>query len=56
MLIKSHDKDFTLTMRWKMRGARRYVSSSLLLFVILILIYANSFDCSWHFDDYSKYS
>ncbi len=39
-------------MRWKMGGARRYVSSSLLLFVILILIYANSFDCSWHFDDY----
>jgi len=31
---------------------RRYVSSCLLLFVILILSYANSFDCSWHFDDY----
>jgi tetratricopeptide (TPR) repeat protein len=39
-------------MRWKMRGMRRYVSSSFFLFVILILIYANSFDCSWHFDDY----
>jgi tetratricopeptide (TPR) repeat protein len=39
-------------MRWKMGDMRRYVSSSLFLFVILILIYANSFDCSWHFDDY----
>ncbi|MGO9212833.1 MAG: hypothetical protein ACLP9S_02950 [Syntrophales bacterium] len=35
-----------------MRGIRRYVSASLFLFVILILVYANSFDCSWHFDDY----
>jgi tetratricopeptide (TPR) repeat protein len=52
MRIKSHDKDFALTMRWKMGDMRRYVSSSLFLFVILILIYANSFDCSWHFDDY----
>jgi tetratricopeptide (TPR) repeat protein len=52
MLIKGHDKDFALTMRWKMRGMRRYVSSTFFLFVILILAYANSFDCSWHFDDY----
>jgi len=46
------DKDFTLSINWKLRDARRHVVSSLLLFVILMLVYMNSFNCSWHFDDY----
>ncbi|HET6460449.1 MAG TPA: hypothetical protein VFG29_06640, partial [Syntrophales bacterium] len=46
------DRDFTLSINWKLRDARRHVVSSLLLFVILILVYMNSFNCSWHFDDY----
>ncbi|MGZ3578030.1 MAG: hypothetical protein ACXU98_03340, partial [Syntrophales bacterium] len=35
-----------------MKDIRRYVSAAGLLFFILVVIYGNSFDCSWHFDDY----
>ncbi len=33
---------------------RKYASAFILLFVFLLLIYSNSFDCSWHFDDYDN--
>jgi protein O-mannosyl-transferase len=31
---------------------RRYLFTFSILFIILLLSYSNSFNCSWHFDDY----
>jgi tetratricopeptide (TPR) repeat protein len=31
---------------------KRYLFTFFSLFIILLLSYSNSFDCSWHFDDY----
>jgi protein O-mannosyl-transferase len=33
---------------------RRNIFVALMLFFLLFLVYANSFDCSWHFDDYDN--
>ena len=52
MRIKSHDKDFPLGITWKAWEIRRYVFSFFSLFVLLLVVYANSFNCSWHFDDH----
>ena len=52
MRIKSHDSDFALSMTWKRGDIRRYAFPFVSLFVLLLAVYANSFNCSWHFDDY----
>jgi tetratricopeptide (TPR) repeat protein len=46
------DKDFTLGGLGMKTGTGGYAFSFLSLFLLLLLIYGNSFDCSWHFDDY----
>ena len=46
------DSDFYLKMPGKKTGIRRYAFPFISLFFILFFIYGNSFDCSWHFDDY----
>lgn len=38
--------DFTLI--------RRHGFALFIMFILLITIYGNSFDCSWHLDDYSN--
>ena len=52
MRIKSQDSDFALSMTWKRGDIRRYAFPFVSLFVLLLAVYANSFNCSWHFDDY----
>src|SRR5271157_2929100 len=52
MGIQIRDSDFALSMTWEIRDIRRYAFSFVSLFVMLLIIYANSFACSWHFDDY----
>ncbi|MGA2332157.1 MAG: hypothetical protein ABSG75_10375, partial [Syntrophales bacterium] len=52
MRIKSHDNDFPFGITWKAWEIRRYVFSFVSLFILLLVAYANSFNCSWHFDDY----
>jgi len=46
------EKDFELNIKWPFQNFRNHVVAAGLLFSILAVIYANSFDCSWHFDDY----
>lgn len=41
-------------MRWDLPNQRKYVTAFALLFVSLLLIYSNSFECSFHFDDFSN--
>jgi len=48
----ARDRDFALNVPGKKTGMRRYIFSFSSLFFILLFIYGNSFDCSWHFDDY----
>jgi tetratricopeptide (TPR) repeat protein len=46
------ENDFNLKIRLPFRKNRSGWFASALLFFLLLLIYGNSFDCSWHFDDY----
>jgi Tfp pilus assembly protein PilF len=48
----NNENDFELNIKLPLKKWRDPLFAAGLLFVILILIYANSFDCSWHFDDY----
>ena len=48
----NYGSDFALNISCKTASIRRYTFSFLSLFLLLFLIYSNSFDCSWHFDDY----
>ncbi|MCX5855789.1 MAG: hypothetical protein NTZ24_14670 [Deltaproteobacteria bacterium] len=52
MNIRNSDLD--LRVRWGKKEIKQYAFSFISLFFLLILIYANSFDCSWHFDDYAN--
>lgn len=45
------ERDFELNLRWSFYETRNYTVAFGLLFIILILIYSNSFHCSWHYDD-----
>jgi len=42
---------FDLGIKWQFPDARRYTFVFLSLFFVLLLIYSNSFDSSFHFDD-----
>jgi protein O-mannosyl-transferase len=44
--------DFSIVININVQINKKYVSAFILLFVFLVLVYSNSFDCSWHFDDY----
>jgi tetratricopeptide (TPR) repeat protein len=46
--------DFSIKVVWNLPHKKKYASAFILLFVSLLLIYSNSFDCSWHFDDYAN--
>lgn len=46
------DNDFTLP--WSFAGGRRYLFAFFTLLLAILIIYSNSFDCSWHFDDYAN--
>ncbi len=48
------EKDFEFNLKWSFPYGRNIVTAAILISVILILIYSNSFDCSWHFDDYAN--
>ncbi|MFC1829852.1 hypothetical protein ACFL0O_09590, partial [Thermodesulfobacteriota bacterium] len=43
---------FNLNINWHLPESRKYAFTFTILFVALIIIYANSFRCGWHFDDY----
>ena len=46
------EEDFDLDIKLPLEKWRDPLFAAGLLFFILVVIYANSFDCSWHFDDY----
>jgi len=46
------NKNDDFSIRINIQYKREYLSAFLLFFVSIFLIYSNSFDCSWHFDDY----
>ena len=48
----NNENDFELNMKLSLSKWRPSLFAAGLLFFILAVIYANSFDCSWHFDDY----
>jgi hypothetical protein len=48
----NNENDFELKMKLSLSKWRAPLFAAGLLFFILAVIYANSFDCSWHFDDY----
>jgi tetratricopeptide (TPR) repeat protein len=48
----NNENDFELNIKLPLEKWRAPLFAAGLLFFILALIYANSFDCSWHFDDY----
>ena len=48
----NNENDFELNIKLPLEKWRDPLFAAGLLFSILILIYANSFNCSWHFDDY----
>ncbi|HAJ26402.1 MAG TPA: hypothetical protein DCG53_04020, partial [Syntrophus sp. (in: bacteria)] len=45
------ERDFELKIKWPFHDVGKVACALIILFSILILIYSNSFDCSWHYDD-----
>lgn len=45
------ENDFELNIKWPFPGLTLYLKAFFLLFAVLITLYGNSFDCSWHYDD-----
>jgi len=50
----SKANDFDLNIRWRFPGGREYAFAFIALFAFLIVIYANSFQGAWQFDDQSN--
>jgi protein O-mannosyl-transferase len=50
MLTK--ENRFTLPVQWKFPETKKYAFTFIALFVALFLIYSNSFQGDWHFDDF----
>ncbi len=48
------ENDFSLNPRLQISTGRKYVFAFIVIFVLLLLIYANSFQGTWVFDDYSN--
>ncbi|MFA6411587.1 MAG: hypothetical protein WCW53_02750 [Syntrophales bacterium] len=46
------EKDFELNLKWSFQNLRNHTVAFVLLLVLLALVYSNSFDCSWHLDDF----
>ncbi len=47
----SKENSFDLNLKWHFPESRKYAFTLIALFVVLIIIYGNSFHCEWHFDD-----
>ncbi len=47
----SKANSFDLNLKWHLPESRNYAFFLISLFVVLIIIYGNSFHCGWHFDD-----
>lgn len=45
------DNGFDLNIQWRSPGSREYAFAFIALFIFLIVIYANSFQGTWQFDD-----
>lgn len=53
--MKIDEQDFNLPLTFKFSyWGKRYLFVAAALMVILLLSYNNSFECSWHFDDYGN--
>jgi tetratricopeptide (TPR) repeat protein len=52
MLTK--ENGFELPLKWTFPDANKYAFAFISLFVILIIIYSNSFQGDWHFDDFAN--
>lgn len=50
----NNESDFDLGIGCSFHSGRSLASAFALLFVLLAVIYGNSFDCSWHHDDYDN--
>lgn len=48
------ENGFNLNIRWRFPGGREYAFTFIALFAFLIIIYANSFQGAWQFDDNSN--
>jgi len=48
------ENGFDLPLKWHLPEAKKYVFTFTALFVALLIIYGNSFTCSWHFDDFDN--
>jgi len=48
----NNENDFELNIKLSLAKWRSHLFAAGLLFLVLAVTYANSFDCSWHFDDY----
>jgi tetratricopeptide (TPR) repeat protein len=46
--------DYSLEIRSECPNRRKYIFAFFSLFILLFLSYSNSFDCSWHHDDYKN--
>jgi hypothetical protein len=52
--VMNMERDFELDLKFSFRNGRNIACAFALLFVILITIYGNSFDCAWHHDDFDN--
>ena len=50
-MMITKENGFDLDIRWRFPNGRRYVFACISLFVFLFIIYANSFQGTWQFDD-----
>jgi hypothetical protein len=49
--IVNRENDFDLDIKLSLGNCRDHLVAACLLLLVLAVIYANSFNCSWHFDD-----
>jgi len=52
--MTNKNNGFDLDRKWQSPKAKRYAFTFIALFVCLIIIYGNSFRCSWHLDDFAN--
>ena len=46
--------DFTIHIKGNIPNKNKYISAFFSLTIFLFLIYSNSFECTWHYDDYGN--
>ena len=50
----SKENSFDLNLKWHFPDTKRYAFTFIAIFVALIIIYSNSFHCTWQFDDFAN--